>query len=114
MRSRGKYFLLVAGILYIAYGLFSLIAGTWVTLSEGLNGSNIHNMIHGLYALTIGIIGIVFSRNYYKHVLLTSLAVADIVWVIPMSLLVGNFLIILIYLPVPVLYIIGAQKNKLW
>ena len=85
MQAPGKWFLIAAGIIYIAFGLFNIVGS--MLISEMFSPIL---LLHAVYMLTIGIIGIVLSRSVYKTSLLIALAAIELVWTVPYKSIFGQ------------------------
>jgi len=115
----GKRFLLIAGILYCLYGLFFSVGFTLdaILSSSGFGGISVFVIAWGVWFIIIGILGMILRRSYHNATMLMVIAAVDmVVFVLTMLILFTGLItliVTLIYLPAPILYIIGAKKNKL-
>jgi len=114
--------LLIAGILYVAIGIALMayiVLGSIFLSFDGVNDATVAVAIFsGIYSLlwiTLGVIGI-FQRNGFIGIrllifLIAAVCIDAIITVFLLGLVYG--LVVLLYLPVPILYAIGAYRNKL-
>ena len=122
MRRPGYVMLLIAGILYVAIGIALMayiVLGSIFLSFDGVNDATVAVAIFsGIYSLlwiTLGVIGI-FQRNGFIGIrllifLIAAVCIDAIITVFLLGLVYG--LVVLLYLPVPILYAIGAYRNKL-
>ncbi|MDR0292707.1 MAG: zinc-ribbon domain-containing protein [Oscillospiraceae bacterium] len=125
----GKNFLKITGILYIVFAAIKIISafflldtadrilgiesffGAPATLSGSIAGISIISILIGVFGLIIGILGVKNCDSPGEARTLKILAVID--FIVTVIFLFFNFSwISLLSLAIPILYFIGAEKNR--
>ena len=120
----GRIFLLVTGIIYIIVGVIGIIMGLLflvdaVLLADFVDdvafeiGFAVGYLLGSAYSFVIGILGVLYRNRYDKAGLLVILGIIAIIGELLEPVLSGAFSsMIILFLAIPVCYIIGAYKNK--
>ena len=119
MNTPGRKFLKVVGVLYIVFAGIDLLFGL-IGMDESLVGSLLEEatgvslpliIIGGLYHLFVGIMGVKFCSTLEKASILMIIGIIDLVWDC-INLIINFQWMYLAGLALPILFIIGAYKNK--
>ena len=115
MPSTGRILLLVTGIAYIIRGTFVLITTLLVPVIFGASPTSIVTIIFNGYLLVAGIMGIVHRNNREKATMLMVLGIIALISD-AIALIAGGFyaftIPVVLFLAIPICYIVGAYKNK--
>jgi hypothetical protein len=125
MKAPGRIYLLITGILYIIFGSLFLLLSVFLWLLDFSNilelTSNLLNpLISSFFYLIIGSLGIIYRNNPVKAHVQICLGVVNIIF-LAAPLFSSNFypspyafviILRIMFLIVPIFYIIGVCKNK--
>jgi len=131
MQAPGRVFLLVTGIMYIVSGSVDIIGGLLLDgvaqavgglgsafgvqrAGAGIGGFAFFSVLHGAYNLVIGIMGVSNRDNFEKSGTLMNLGIISIITSLILHFVFGTLsMTTVLFLAIPICYIIGARKNKL-
>ncbi|MCL2386970.1 MAG: sugar ABC transporter permease [Defluviitaleaceae bacterium] len=138
MRTRGGVFLIVAGVLMAAFGVFAIVSGilnfaaVWV-LRDALNSANltygtpahmafswfsfISWIVCGVVYLAVGIIGVILHGNLRRARMLMFLGILALYVYALSAFVLGNFDLrslgaMVLLLLIPACFIAGARRNQ--
>lgn len=122
----GRKFLKVTGILYLVFGGLGVLMGLLafagagvadamapgVGLESGIRIAAVLMLVTSAYHLVLGILGVKFCDRAEKAGLLIGLAILDVA-LVALGFVIASFTwLSLIGLVLPILYLVGALKNK--
>lgn len=119
MKAPGMNFLKVTGILYIVFAGIDIIAAMSVMedvslsyqLESVIGYPLIYQLMGDLYSLFVGIMGLKYCNTLEKAKLLTTIVIVDIV-LAAIQIIVLTLSSAFLWLAIPILYLVGASKNK--
>ena len=130
MNAPGRNFIKYPSIFGIVFGTFDFVLGingiilillaayNSATLPMPVDLANISSwhiisILHGAFRIFMGIMGIAYCDKIVKAKILIVIAIIDLVLILFPPLVVFTFRFYTpIYAPIPILYLIGAVKNK--
>ena len=119
MNAPGKKFLKITGILFIVFSGISLLTALFgseiiaeVIEETGVGVSRTFIIIESLLMLAAGIMGVLYCEKINKANLLMGIGIAILVWDIVSIINMSFDWAAIIGLPLPILYLVGAIKNK--
>ncbi len=123
MNAPGKNFLKVIGILYLVFSGLDILSiallGTMDAAQlEAYKASKDYHypitvlLLNDLFGIFMGIMGIVYCSTLEKAKVLMGIAIVDLVGTAIFLTVDFQWTSLIIGIPIPILYLIGAVKNK--
>lgn len=123
MRLLGRNFLLIAGLLYIAFGIFAATSGMLNFLGIWVLRENISTFIFvawlfcGVCYFAVGVLGIIFRNNPKKARMLMFFGFLGLYVYVLSAFVIGNYTLLslavmVLVLVIPICFIAGAHKNQ--
>ena len=108
----GRKYLLITGVLFAIYGIVLLLRPVTVLVQDFVIWY-LFEAILATYSISIGIIGIICRDDMFKADLLIGLGIAHpIMTMLLFAFVGGSFGVVLLTMPIPIFYVIGAFKNR--
>jgi len=117
MNAHGKKFLKITGILFIIFSGIALLAALFgneimAEVAEETGVSRTFIIIESLLMLAAGVMGVLYCEAISKANILMGIGIAILTWDIISIINMSFDWTAVIALPLPILYLIGAVKNK--